>query len=757
MEQPDYTPRKYARKDTKESLKGGIRLALDYEQDSVRRNTNTFNIGRYKATGAIDDYEVLKEKARAIKEDSIARLPDLIQTLQSTVEQNGGSVYLASDAEDATQHIKDLCSGYEAELVVKSKSMTTEEIHLNTVLESAGMEVVETDLGEMIIQIADEQPSHIVGPAIHRSREQISTLFKRVYDTDSPLDSGEALTKYARDILREKFLNADIGITGANAIAAESGTLMLVESEANIRMVMQTPPIHIAVAGVEKIVPSKAHLFPFIELLGPSGTGQPLTSYTNLVTPPLDVRPFSFREKPVRPRAFHLVLIDNGRMNMREDPMLREALYCIRCAACLNSCANFQNLGGHAYGGETYSGGIGSAWESGTHGIETAKFNELCTGCSRCKPQCPVKIDIPWLNIVLRDRINQSRKKDPFSFVYRGLLDSAPEDTSAPLQKQFFGNYATLAKWGSRLAPLSNWIANTAFSKTILEKLVGLASDADLPRFASQNFTTWYRHSFRTLSSIESEQFANYEVVFFPDIYVNYLHPSWGISAIRVLKKLGMTTTVMDTLPDGRAALSQGMVNTASERAKVLAETCREYLESDRDIIVVEPSVLGMFREDYSHLLPDGELLGRLLKQSFEPIEYIFNLGESVLDKIADFIKNQDNHQWPDRVFYHSHCQQRSANAADQTVALLQSLGFHVITSSVECCGMAGSFGYKQDYYEVSQEVGINLVNQIESAESDTGKCLLLASGTSCTDQIQSLTGRKVFHPLELLDSLLLD
>jgi len=251
--------------------------------------------------------------------------------------------------------------------------MTSEEIGLNRALESAGIEVAETDLAEFILQAADEQPSHVIAPAIHYSRERITALFRRVFRTDLPLETGEELTRFARERLREKFLAADVGITGANFVVADSGTLVLVESEANIRMTVMMPPIHIAIAGVEKVIPTRADLAPFIELLAASATGQPMSSYTSIISPPLST-PVLSDDEGVRRREFHLVLVDNGRARMRDDPVLREALYCIRCSACLNSCANFQAVGGHAFGGETYSGGIGGSWEAGTRSLLNARF-----------------------------------------------------------------------------------------------------------------------------------------------------------------------------------------------------------------------------------------------------------------------------------------------------------------------------------------------------------------------------------------------
>ena len=297
---------------------------------------------------------------------------------------------------------------HEVKLVVKGKSITSEETRLNHSLEAVGIKVAESDLAEFILQVADEQPSHIIAPALHYSRERITALFKRKFQTDLPLDTGEELTRFAREILRQQFIAADAGISGANLIAADSGSLMLVESEGNIRMTTTLPPLHIAIAGIEKVVPSRTDFQPFIELLPASATGQPLTSYVSILRPPLPAPPFAAPGKSAKPREFHLVLIDNGRSTMREDPVLHEALYCIRCSACLNVCANFETVGGHAFGGETYSGGIGGSWEAGTGKLMNARFSELCTGCSRCIPQCPVRIDIPWLNQNLRQRMNQA-------------------------------------------------------------------------------------------------------------------------------------------------------------------------------------------------------------------------------------------------------------------------------------------------------------------------------------------------------------
>ena len=226
---------------------------------------------------------------------------------------------------------------------------------------------------------------------------------------------------------------------------------MLVESEGNIRLASFLPPVHIAIAGIEKIIPTRHEMAPFLELLAASAVGQSLAVYTSFLSPPLTDPAFALPGKPLKPREFHLVLIDNGRMRMRDDPVLHETLYCIRCGACLNSCANFQTVGGHAFGGETYSGGIGGAWEAGTSKLENARFSELCTGCSRCVNQCPVRIDIPWLNENLGERLNRTEERSALRNALGSVTGAATDDRSAPISKIFFGNYHYFAKWGTRV------------------------------------------------------------------------------------------------------------------------------------------------------------------------------------------------------------------------------------------------------------------------------------------------------------------
>lgn len=747
MDLMNIQPRQVANKSDKKALLAAIRMALEVQSPAIRHNTQTFNRNRYNAVARIADYDAMKDRARYIKENAIANLPELLRQLEASVHANGGHFFLAKTAADANEYIRNVLVGHRVKLVVKGKSITSEETRLNHTLEMAGIEVAESDLAEFILQVADEQPSHIIAPALHYSRERITALFKRKFQTDLPLDTGEELTRFAREMLRQKFIGADAGISGANLIAANSGSFMLVESEGNIRMTTLLPPLHIMIAGIEKVVPSRTDFQPFLELLPASATGQPLTSYVSILQPPLPVSSFAAPGKELQPREFHMVLIDNGRSRMREDPILREALYCIRCSACLNVCANFETVGGHAFGGETYSGGIGAPWEAGIGSLANARFSELCTGCSRCVPQCPVRIDIPWLNQNLRQRMNQADGDSFIKSLFGSLTGTAPEDRDAPLQKQFFANYHTLGKWGTKFASLANSSNHAGGARGFLENTFGVDSRRELTPFPSKTWEQLFLEEPTQATSL-----AGPKVAILADTFTNYGTPARGMAVVRVLRAVGLDVELTPSIPDGRAAMSQGMIATARQQARAMAAILLPMVNAGRKIVVVEPSVLAMLRFDFKHLLDDHAVIETLAGNSYEPLQLLWDVArENSIDLAKLFPASRS--QFGTLLFYHSHCQQRTCNAAAQTVNVLRQSGFDVATSSVECCGMAGSFGYKHDYYELSMAVGEDLFHQVNAAEQDGSARILVASGVSCHEQLTAGMGRSVFHPAEILES----
>ncbi len=728
--------------DSRDAKAEQIRSLLESEGPAVHDNTTGFNENRYAAYESYGDIDALRETARTTKETAITELPELLETLRDAVTANGGSMYIAEDAADANTYIERIATEKDAETAVKSKSMTTEEIHLNDHLENCGMSVYETDLGEFVIQIADEAPSHLIGPAIHKSRADIAKLFNSYFDLDEPLETAEELTRFARDYLGEKIIDADIGITGANFVLAESGTIVLVTNEGNARKTAVTPDTHIAVTGVEKLLPSIAELGPFIELIARAGTGQDIAQYITMLSPPVDTTPIDF-DQPDTPnyghgteaeiksqRDFHLVLIDNGRLEMRNDDQLRETLYCIRCGACANSCANFQHVGGHAFGGETYTGGIATGWETGINGLDSAaEFNDLCTGCTRCVNACPVKIDIPWINTVVRDRINKSSSPSRFDFLPDGLR---PTNTTlgTPIEKRIFGNIETLTKLGSSLAPITNSLMRNNRVRKLLDRIAGIDARRPFPHFAAQTLEEW----FKTRPPINEH--ADRTIVLYADTYTNYFAVERGKAAVRTLEALDLKVLLSSPTESGRAPLSQGMIDKAESHAHTTYSTLEPHLTTPNPILVLEPSDLMMFRRDYERLLPT-ESYQRLASQTYDVFEYLHE------GPIQDFsVLPQGNNT---SITVHTHCQQRTLNLDSPTLTVLSSLGYDVTTTDVECCGMAGSFGYKSAYYELSNAIGETLVETLPDSDKT------VATGTSCAEQLSHLLDTPIKHPIQLI------
>lgn len=377
-------------------------LADTHLRGALKNATSLFGERRREAAASLPNWEDLRNQARAIKDEALLHLDRYLEEFVRNAEECGAKVHWARDAAEANAIISRLAMERQARIIVKSKSMTTEETHLNTALEAAGMQVVETDLGEYIIQLAEETPSHIIAPAIHKTRRQVSELFTSELGTPPTDDIGQ-LTRTARTTLRDRFATADVGISGVNFGVAETGTIVIVENEGNIRLTTSLPRMHIAVMGIEKVVPRFADLDVFLKLLPRSGTGQRLTTYQSFIT---GVKRAATDEGP---EELHVVLLDNGRSRMLAHPVTRQSLACIRCGACLNACPVYQQIGGHAYG-SVYPGPIGAVITPQLMGIEkTAQLPYASSLCGACREVCPVKIDIPRLLLHLRAEITPRR------------------------------------------------------------------------------------------------------------------------------------------------------------------------------------------------------------------------------------------------------------------------------------------------------------------------------------------------------------
>ncbi|QEH40284.1 LutB/LldF family L-lactate oxidation iron-sulfur protein [Chitinophaga sp. XS-30] len=360
--------------------------------DLGHRNTINFNISKYNAAvknGKLQfaDLPTARERAKNVKWKAIENLDKHLEDFEMNFMKRGGKVIWAENAEQAREEILAICRAKNCKTVVKSKSMATEEIHLNDFLQQNNIESVETDLGEYIQQLDDEPPYHIVTPAMHKSKEQVAQLFHEKLGSDPAL-SPEQLTLVARDKLRQKYLDAEVGITGANFIIADIGGIAVTENEGNARLSTSFPKTHIALVGIEKVLPSINDLALFWPLLATYGTGQQITSYNTILSGPRQEGEID------GPEEMYVIFLDNGRTNILKDEVARESLYCIRCGSCLNACPVYKNIGGHTYK-TTYSGPIGAVITPHLQGIEKYMHLSFASSlCGNCTEVCPVRINL---------------------------------------------------------------------------------------------------------------------------------------------------------------------------------------------------------------------------------------------------------------------------------------------------------------------------------------------------------------------------
>jgi L-lactate dehydrogenase complex protein LldF len=379
-----------------------VELANPQLRANLRRATDTIRDKRARVVAEVPDWEELREAGRAIKTDVMARLDEYLVEFEAAVVAAGGNVHWARDAAEANAVVGEIARSHGVSEVVKMKSLTTDEIGLNDALAAVGIHALETDFAELILQLDGDWPSHILVPAIHRNRSEISDLFARTIapgiESDDPRDLAEA----ARVYLRERFLEAKVGVSGANFGVAETGTICIVESEGNGRMCTTLPPVLVSVIGIEKLVPTFRDLEVFLQLLPRSSTGERMNPYTSLWTGVADGD---------GPQELHVVLLDNGRTRVLRDEIGRQALHCIRCSACLNVCPVYSRTGGHAYG-SVYPGPIGAILTPQLVGVENAPTLPYASSlCGACYEVCPVKIDIPRVLLHLRSLVPHRREE----------------------------------------------------------------------------------------------------------------------------------------------------------------------------------------------------------------------------------------------------------------------------------------------------------------------------------------------------------
>jgi len=695
------------------------RYKRDALYDAMRRGRNE----RAKRLALLPEGEKLFDETREVKERCIERQDELVQRFVANARERGSIVFEAKDGPDAIEYILSVVQKHQAKSVIKAKSLTSEEIEVNHPLEEAGMEVVETDLGELIIQKSHEKSFHLVFPAVHKTLQETTELFRKVIGKDIPADCQEVM-KAVRGYLRPIFLNADIGLTGANIGIADTGTIAIETNEGNARLVTGVPDVHICIIGIEKIVESFDDALKLCLAHPVSSVGQILTTYVTFMggRSPLN-------NGDSAPREQHIVVLDNGRRRMRQDPAFREALYCIRCGACMNVCPSYGVVGGHVFG-YIYPGPIGIPWTAQVHGLENAgDFASLCISCGLCKEICPAKIDIPMMIAEVKYRDSKTHPQPTVNRVVMGA--------------------ELISKLGSATAPVTNWFLKNRAFRRVLENTAGIEKRRELPSFSGKTFTQWFRA--RTAESGAPKP-PDRRVAYFVDLYANYNDPDLGKMVVHCLERCGCQVVVPPQKASGYPYVGYGDLAKARSTAEYNVRELAKCVDDHCDIIATEPTAACCLVETYPSLLRHNKDAAKVADHSMEFFSYLLSLDEDVLHDLFEVLRGSLEGK---RIGFHISCHQRPLSDGESAMEFLRRCGAHVERIETgTCCGIAGTFGMKKGPlgYELSQAIGEPLFKLFKEADIDT----IATESSVCRMHIQEGTGKTVHHPLELVKSVLL-
>ena len=686
---------------------------------ALGRFSEAYVVARAKAYEGID-FEEVRGRIAAIKGAAAERLDELAVEFKKAAEARGAKVFITNDPEAVKKYVLDLAEKRGAKLVVKSKSMATEELHLNKALEAQGIETRETDLGEWIIQLAGQRPSHMVMPAIHLTRQEVAEIFSK--EVKERLESDiPRLVAVARRELRERFLAADLGISGANIAVAETGTLVIVTNEGNGRLVTTLPKTHVAVVGFEKLVPHFSDIVPILTALPRSATNQLLTSYVSMITGPAQNTDGS-------PKDLHIILMDHRRTEMARDPVFKEALQCIRCASCLNVCPVFRLVGGHVFG-DVYTGGIGA--------ILTAWFDEmkksediqgLCIQCGSCVKVCPGKIDIPGLIVEIRRRLVREEGRQSLA------------------QKAIFKVFNNRRLFHSVLR--AAYLAQKPFAKEGFVRhlplfLSGMTEHRSLPAVAEVPF----RDEFKKIPQPECRETA----VFYAGCLIDFAYPEMGRALVKVLNKAGIKVV----FPEGQTccgapARYSGAFDVAARNA---IDNIEALLAEDAQYVVSAcPTCAAALKKDFGENLK-GEGMTEWLAKADDLAAKVYDFS-SLVKKLVDEgrLKLKPGADLG-AVTYHDSCHlRRTLNVFEEPRELLGKAGYELkeMFESDTCCGMGGSYSLK--FPEISRPILDRKLDNIKA----TGAPLVAMDCPGCVMQIrggldQRGGGVDVRHIVELL------
>lgn len=695
-------------------MKGGkelaerVRAALATEGLSEKMWASTSRARRNRADALerlqIDPHR-LKSELRTMKV-AAAGDPALPERFADQVRANGGKVFFAKDGSAAIDYLAGVAKAAGADLVAKSKSLTSEEIEFDHELEKRGIKCVETDLGELIVQLANERPVHLVMPAAHKSVTDIAKLVSDALGKQVPAEPSAILGE-VRGYLRPIFLSAKIGVTGANAGIAETGTVVIQTNEGNGRLVSGAPDIHVVLMGVEKIVPSWEDAAKVISSASISATGQPITVYVSGFSghTPLG------GEKDGR--EFHVIILDNGRSKMKKDDWFSDALNCVRCGACMNTCPTYSVVGGHTFG-YIYPGPIGIPWTSNVHGLDKAGYADLCISCGLCKDVCPADIDIPMMIA----KVKQER------------IDVVGQ----PLVNTFFAGSETLAKLASATAPLSNLSMRQRPVRYLMEKVFGVDRRRTLPEFKRRRLR-------KRLGEVPGGDGSAGKVVYFPDIYADYNDPELGVKAMKILAALGFRVEVPDLKWSGMPYISYGEVRKATKVAEHNVRVLSRYVDEGYEVVATEPTAANMLRDAYLKMVPTEE--ARRVGEHSHPF---FEFIEPHLPRLRLTAREGVTGQ----VGFHIPCHDRGVTNGGPAIRFLERAGYEVkVVETGTCCGMGGTFGMKAGTigYDLSMAVGEHLFGLFRGS----GCGAACTESSVCSSQIEDGTGMKVIHPLHMV------
>ncbi|WP_024955773.1 L-lactate dehydrogenase (quinone) large subunit LdhH [Sulfurospirillum arcachonense] len=665
------------------------------------------------------DFQALRTRIAKVKGGVADNFDEVAETFKKNAEANGIKVFRASSAEEAKEYIANLCKEKEVKKIVKSKSMATEELHLNKHLEQFGIQSDETDLGEWICQLAHHTPSHMVMPAIHLNKEEISSLFSD--EIQQPLDNDiDKLVKVAREQIREKFFEADMGISGANIAIAETGSIVICTNEGNARLVTSLPKIHVALVGLEKLVPNYEDAEPILTALPRNATAQLLTSYASFISAPTLNDDGTMKE-------VHVVLMDNNRTAMAEDPKFKEALQCIRCGGCLNVCPVFRLVSGHVFG-DIYTGGIGTILTSWFTDLKSAEeIQAFCIGCDKCKEICPGNIDIPGLILEIRRR---KAAKEGIPAVYKGALQVINN-------RKLFHSLLKVASVGQKPFAKDGFIRHLPFF------LSNFTEHRSLPTVAPVAF----RDLFKTIKQPKSDTKA----AFFAGCALDFVFPKTGENIIKVLNKGGVEVTFPeDQSCCGIPHWGSGSFDMA---AKSAAHNLKSLLEDDPQYVVVGcASCTTALKKEWVEVL-QSEGMDDLIPQAKKVAErtYMFTelVNKLVEDKKLIPKEGVDTH----KLTYHDSCHaKRHCGISQEPRSALSAAGYEIkdMKECDTCCGMGGAYTIKQS------DVSMNMLKRKMENVQETGAEFVSAECPGCLIQLgggldKTDSNMKAMHPADLM------